>query len=212
MFYLVKTLGIFQSMEEVQNHKNSKGIVIQPNAKPGDLKYDDYNDDGQITQGGDQQIISDKSPWPKAEFGLTFNAQYKNFDFQAVGTGRFGGLYSCTGDYFWSGWGDGNYTAFVRDNIGGDYPRLSYVKSTNNFVASDFWLRKCDWFKIQDVCLSYTLPLKGDGAVKGLSFSIKGQNLATFTNFKYLDPEAPSAGYSAYPLFRTITAGARINF
>lgn len=196
-------LGKYTSEEQIASEPAYSAPVI------GDLRYKDQNGDGKIDTN-DKVILG--STQPKFRYSVNLGFSYKNFDFQAVGTGRFGGLYSCTGDYFWSGWGDGNYTAFVRDNIGGDYPRLSYVKSTNNFVASDFWLRKCDWFKIQDVCLSYTLPLKGDGAVKGLTFSIKGQNLATFTNFKYLDPEAPSAGYSAYPLFRTITAGARINF
>ena len=32
-FYLIKTDGIFQNEQEVQAHKNSKGTVIQPDAK-----------------------------------------------------------------------------------------------------------------------------------------------------------------------------------
>lgn len=55
MFYLVKTDGIFQSPEEVQAHKTSTGKVIQPNAKPGDIRYVDANDDGAITPE-DRQI------------------------------------------------------------------------------------------------------------------------------------------------------------
>ncbi len=39
---LYKMLGIFQSQDEIDNYKNAEGKTIQPNAKPGDIKYDDY--------------------------------------------------------------------------------------------------------------------------------------------------------------------------
>lgn len=196
-------IGKYNTQEQIETVPSYSTVDI------GDLMYKDQNCDGKIDTN-DKVILG--STQPKLRFDVNLGFRYKNFEFQAVANGHVGGLYSCDGGYFWNGWGDGNYSAFVRDNIGGEYPRLSYVKSTNNFVASDFWLRKCDWFKIQEACLSYNVPFKGDGAVKGLKLMLKGQNLATITNFHYLDPEAPSAGVSNYPLFRTITAGAKINF
>ena len=56
MWYLYKMNGIFQSEEEVRNYVNSEGKIIQPNALPGDIKYDDYNGDGNISSE-DRQII-----------------------------------------------------------------------------------------------------------------------------------------------------------
>ncbi len=46
MFFLRKTDGIFRSEEEVLNHVNSQGKIIQPNAKPGDIRYVDADDNG----------------------------------------------------------------------------------------------------------------------------------------------------------------------
>ena len=37
--YDYKKLGIFQSQEEIDNYRSADGKLIQPNAKPGDLKF-----------------------------------------------------------------------------------------------------------------------------------------------------------------------------
>lgn len=87
MWYLYKMLGIFQSEEEIQNYVNSEGKVIQPNARPGDIKYDDYNGDG-IISSEDRQKVG--NPWPKLELGLNLGASYKGFDLSISGYGRFG--------------------------------------------------------------------------------------------------------------------------
>ena len=55
MWYLYKMNGIFQSEEEVRNYTNSEGSN-PANALPGDIKYDDYNDDG-IISSEDRQIV-----------------------------------------------------------------------------------------------------------------------------------------------------------
>lgn len=38
-YYGYKTGGIFQSQEEINNYKDANGNLIQPNAKPGDIKF-----------------------------------------------------------------------------------------------------------------------------------------------------------------------------
>lgn len=199
----LECIGKYETAEQVATIPSYSSVQV------GDLMYKDQNNDGKIDTN-DRIILG--SSQPKVRCSVNLGLRYRNFEVQAVGTGNFGKDVACTGSYFWNGWGDGNYSAFVRDNIGGEYPRLSYVKSTNNFVSSSFWLREGSWFKIQDVAITYDVPVKGSKAVKGLTLSLKGQNLATFTGFKYLDPEATSSGVSAYPLFRTVTAGAKINF
>ena len=47
-WYLIRTNGLFQSQQDVTNHVNSEGTIIQPAAKPGDVRYMDLNDDGTI--------------------------------------------------------------------------------------------------------------------------------------------------------------------
>ena len=39
-FYGYKTDGVFQTQEEIDNYKNN-GQMVMPNAKPGDLKFQD---------------------------------------------------------------------------------------------------------------------------------------------------------------------------
>ena len=174
----------------------------------GDLMYEDVNNDGKI-DANDRVVIGHSNPRLYYQVNLGF--AWKNLEVNVVGSGRAFFKTALTNDYFWNGTGDGNYSAFVRDNIGGDYPRLSYVKDENNFISSDFWLRDGGWFKIQDVEVAYTLPLRSK-AIKSVRFSVKGQNLATITGIKDVDPEYINAGVSSYPLMKTITGGIKLNF
>ena len=174
----------------------------------GDLMYEDVNNDGKIDVN-DRVVIGHSNPRLYYQVNLGF--AWKNLEVNVVGSGRAFFKTALTNDYFWNGTGDGNYSAFVRDNIGGDYPRLSYVKDENNFISSDFWLRDGGWFKIQDVEVAYTLPLRSK-AIKSVRFSVKGQNLATITGIKDVDPENINAGVSSFPLMKTITGGIKLNF
>jgi len=199
----LKCIGRYTTQEEVETIPSYGTVEI------GDLMYDDRNGDGAI-DGNDNYILG--SSRPKVQYTLNIGLKYKNLEFQVYGSGIAGNDVVLNSSYFWSGWGNGNYSAFVRDNVGGAYPRLSYVKSANNFVTSDFWIRDGSFFKIQEASLTYDIPLKNKKVLKGLKVSLKGQNLATFTSYEYLDPESATAGTSGYPLFRTVTAGARFVF
>ena len=91
-YYVLKTDGIFQSEEEVKNFtwrdpETGMTKLIQPNAKPGDFRYVDFNNDGQITDD-DKQYLG--SYMPKITFGFGGNLQYKgiDFSFQFQGVGK----------------------------------------------------------------------------------------------------------------------------
>ncbi|HOK75703.1 MAG TPA: SusC/RagA family TonB-linked outer membrane protein, partial [Bacteroidales bacterium] len=111
-------------------------------------------------------------------------------------------------------WGDNNYSAFVRDNIGGKYPRLTYYRVNNNFVTSDFWLTKGDYFKIQNVEIAYNVPPKSLTFMggRGLRIYLRGANLLTISKVKDVDPESINSGITHYPLFKTFTGGVKFNF
>ena len=134
----------------------------------GDLKYADLNDDGLI-DSNDTRVIGNTTP--KVNYSVSINLRYRNFDFTIVGTGRASYDTALTNKYFWngwSGWGTDNYSTFVRDNIGGDYPRLAYVKSNNNFQNSSFWLRDGGYFKIERLMAVKDQVLVPDGEKYGL--------------------------------------------
>ena len=108
--------------------------------------------------------------------------------------------------------GQNNYSRFVSENIGGDYPRLSYDKISNNFQASRFWLRKGDWLKIQNVELGWETSFRNSNWIRGVRLFVRGSNLLTVSGVKYIDPESVSAGVTTDPLYRTFTGGVKLNF
>lgn len=177
----------------------------------GDLQYKDMNNDGVID---DNDVSNIGNTTPRLFYALNIKLSYKNFDFTAIGTGR--ALYdiALTNKYFWNGWLDNTYSKFVKDNIGGDYPKLTYYKVNNNFVGSDFWLRKGGYFKIQNIELAYNVPVSKMNmpVVRACRIFVHGSNLMTFSKIKDVDPEALSSGVSYYPLFQTYTAGIKLTF
>ena len=99
----------------------------------------------------------------------------------------------------------------MADNIGGAYPRLSYDKSSTNFVASDFWLRKGGFFKLKSAQVSYAVYPKAKW-IESVRFTLTGGNLFTITGLEYVDPENTGAGISDYPYFRSVMAGVKVTF
>ncbi|MBQ5984662.1 MAG: SusC/RagA family TonB-linked outer membrane protein [Bacteroidales bacterium] len=194
-------LGRYSSQEQIDANPS---YVEKSGLKVGDLMYRDVNGDGTI-DANDKMLIGDEAP--KFSYEVRFGFEYKGFDFEVVGTGRTGVDLMKNSDFFWNGWGNGNYSAFIKDPM---YPNLSYVKSTNNFVSSSYWLERGDWFKIQALDLGYTFRL--DRSLKEVRFDIKGENLLTLTKVRYIDPEAPDAGVSSRPLLRVFMAGITLTF
>ena len=179
--------------------------------KAGDLKYKDMNGDD-IIDDNDQSAIGHITP--RLFYSLNANFRYHNFEVTVIGTGAAFYDIPLTNEYYWNGWGDNNYSNFVRDNVGGDYPRLTYYKVINNFVNSDFWLRKGDYFKIQNVELAYIVPADKLQFIhgQGLRVFARGANLLTISPIKDVDPESINSGVTLYPLYRTFTGGIKITF
>jgi len=206
-YWGLTNMGKFTSDSEAQAVVQSFDEVLYA----GDLKYKDLNDDGTIDEN-DVNAIGHTTP--RLVYALNLKLSYKNFEFSAVGSGRAFYDIPLTNRYFWNGWGDNTYSDFVNENIGGAYPRLTYQKVNNNFTASDFWLTKGDFFKIQNAELAYNLQLKNKKVIGAdlIRFYLRGANLLTFSNVKDVDPESINSGISVYPLFRTFTGGINITF
>ena len=199
-------LGKYESAEDIAS---SPEQTFDSEVQAGDLKYKDLNGDGKI-DSNDRTIIGNTSP--KLNYAVNIYLKYKGFDFTVVGTGKAFFDIPLTNSYFWNGWGQNNYSKFVSENIGGDYPRLSYDKITNNFQTSRFWLRKGDWFKIQNVEFGWSTSFRNSNWIRGIRIFARGSNLLTISGIKYIDPESTSAGVTTDPLYRTFTGGVKLNF
>lgn len=219
-FYGFKTLGVFQNQAQIDAYVNSKGQMLQTDAKPGDFIWADSNGDGVID---DLDKVNLGSSIPKYNFGATLNLGYKNWDFMVFGQGAggnkiFQGLRRL--DML-----DANYQTKILDRWTGEgstneNPRLTRADGNKNYSRlSDWYLQKGDYFRIKLIQLGYTLPqdVTQNFGVSKLRFYITAENLITFTKYTGYDPEI-AAGDSFgidrafYPQARTFMLGANITF
>jgi len=200
-------VGKFRTDEEALQTPQLYDAVL----KAGDLKYEDKNDDGFIDDN-DMSVIGHTSP--RLFYGLNASLTYGNLELYVMGTGTAFYDLPLTNSYFWNGWGDNNYSVFVRDNIGDSYPRLTYYQVKNNFIESDFWLTNGGYFKIQNAEVAYNIPPDKLQLIRsrGMRIFIRGANLLTLTKVKDVDPESISSGVTTYPLYKTFTGGIKLTF
>ncbi len=198
MWYMYKMLGIFQSQEEINSYKNADGKVIQPNALPGDIKYDDYNGDGQISSE-DCQIVG--NPWPKLEMGFNFSASWRGIDFALNSYGRFGqevynGAAYAAGDFQNNQNNFNGIVPWTQEHPVNDRPRIVYGDSRNTRGDQDRWLEDGSFFRISDITLGYSLPTRAIRKIglEKVRFAVTGKNLVTFTKYSGLDPEFADGG------------------
>ncbi|HVU56527.1 MAG TPA: TonB-dependent receptor [Puia sp.] len=198
MFYLYKMMGVFQSADQVQKHVNSAGTVIQPNALPGDIIYDDYNDDG-IISSEDRQIVG--NPWPKFEAGLSLGAAYKGFDIGVVGYGRFGydvwnGSAAAAADFANNQNNFNGIVPWTTDHPVNNRPRIVFGDTRNSRADQSRWLEDGSFFRIRQIAMGYTLPaqVSKKAGLERARVGVTLQNLITFTGYSGLDPEFRDSG------------------
>lgn len=198
MFYLYKMLGIFQNQEEIQSYVNSKGKTIQPNALPGDIKYKDCNDDGEISSQ-DREICG--NPWPKLEIGLNFGLSYRGFDLLVNSYGRFGqkvwnGAKATAGDFANNQNNFNGFKPWTQEHPVTNQPRIVYGDSRNSRSDQNRWLENGSFYRFSDITLGYTVPknILHYIGIEDLRAAVTLRNLITFTNYNGLDPEFADNG------------------
>lgn len=193
MWHVLQTDGIFQSQEEINNYRNKDGVVIQPTAQPGDIRFRDNDGNGQITND-DKVVVG--SPWADVELGLNLGASYKRFEvtmnwFGAFGAKVYNGYYSLV-DRFDD---NSNYRSGIKpwtpENPNTDVPRAFYGSTLNSRGDSDRWLEDGTFMRLKLISIAYTFApelLKHIGFTSA-QISLSGQNLLTLTKYNGLDPE-----------------------
>ena len=236
-FYLVKTDGIFQNQAEIDAYVNANGEKIQPNAVPGDLKFIDYDGDGDI-DNLDQQYCG--SPFPKLSMGLTMGVEYKGIDLNLFFDGNFGNkIYN--GMRFYSSYMDGGMqnlskemlNAWTETNTNTDVPRYVTGTDLNNtgWAITDRWLENGSYFRLKTLELGYTLPKAwtSKALLQSVRIYTAMDNLFTITSYKGYTPDlGVNSGDGAtgqsdnvmtrgcddgrYPSARSFTFGLQVNF
>ena len=220
-WYLIKTDGLFRTQEEVNAHTNSEGKIIQPNAKPGDVKFIDFNDDGVITDGDRQHC---GSTIPKFQLGMNLGFEYRNFDLQfqlggAFGHKSFNGPRSAYDRFDDNSNYRVDYDAWTPENPNAKDPRPIYADSRNVRGDQDRWLENGSYLKLKQMALGYNLPKSIIGTFNNIRVYVNAQNLLTFTSYSGLDPEFLNTNIwdrsydgGAFPNPHGVTFGAQISF
>jgi TonB-linked SusC/RagA family outer membrane protein len=174
-------LGLFKDLPEISSHAvQTFGIV-----KPGDIKYQDLNND-MVIDDNDQMMIGNSHS--RCAYGFNTNIKYKAFELFALATGQFGGNVIYNNNYYWIS-GDLKYSEVVWDRwtpetaSTASYPRLSYTSNENNFRNSTFWLEDKNWCTLHTTQLTYTLPGNIIG-INDIRIFLRGNNLVTFSKIK----------------------------
>ncbi|GAB3930358.1 TonB-dependent receptor [Larkinella terrae] len=226
-WFLLKTNGLFQNQEEINNYKGPDGKLVQPNAKPGDVRYEDVNNDG-IIDVNDRQFVS--SPWPTLQTGAQANLAYKQFSLNVQLLGVFG--YTVYNDVR-RGLDSYQLTNFRADvspwsttNTGTSDPRIGLESGdqgiiSNNLGYSDRWLENASYVRLRNVELGYTLPraLLSRAKIRSARAYVSGQNLFTITKYTGLDPDITGANIQErgvdnghWPVPRVISVGVNLDF
>ncbi|WP_290791664.1 SusC/RagA family TonB-linked outer membrane protein [Flavihumibacter sp. UBA7668] len=227
-FFLIDAEGIFRDQREIDayTYTNGAGVTnkIQPNARPGDLKFRDANNDGLINDG--DRVYMGAYDMPDFFYGLNLGVNWKGFSLsifaQGVsGVNVFNGVKAMTytGSKGWNMSTDvlNSYNYNPNSNI----PNLAVVEDPNgNFSkVSSYFLDKADYLRLKNLNLAYSLPsriLQQTGFLNNSTVRIyaNAENLFTITDYKGFDPEVGNLGIDAgrFPVSRMFSVGMNVSF
>ena len=190
----------------------SSPVHTYQSVRPGDIKYRDLNGDGKVND--DDITVLGRPTTPEIVYGFGASVKWKNFDASVFfqGQGRVSILMQDMHPFCNNGNSGFGLTKWIADSHwsesnpdpGADYPRLSAEWNLNNTKNSSLWVRNGSFLRLKSVELGYT--------VKRLRIYFTGSNLATFTDFKFWDPELGGGNGLSYPLQRTFNLGVQYNF
>jgi TonB-linked SusC/RagA family outer membrane protein len=221
-FYMIKYLGIFQSDAEAQAYTKD-GVMIQPNAKAGDLKFEDYNGDGKI-DALDRQYVGNATPdWTYAFSG---GFSWKDLTLSLMLQGVQGAQAAYMAKYSLLGDVEGNFNrsvdildAWSPTNTDSKIPRLSRSDPNGNFTTPSTWyLEDASYLRFKNITVTYDLTRMmrkcSHFLDRGSSLSVyfSGENLFTITPYSGMDPETGGWDALKYPVSRVLSLGVKLTY
>lgn len=222
MFYGFKVLSIYQTQAQIDATPHN------PNHIPGTYQYLDGNGDGVISYDTQDMVVIG-NPNPKFTWGWNWNVGYKRFDLSVLMNGSYGGqIYRAVEMNLANIDGVFNVLTDVQNrwrsaqNPGaGKWPGSNTYyftrESNSQYVYSGSYM----WIK--NLTLGYTIPRIKNVFDAKVFLSV--DNAFLFTKYPGNNPEvnaartnngndviSPGRDGESYPVPRTISIGARINF
>ena len=186
-FYLWRTDGIIDTEEKLAQYQQ-----INNNARMGDTRYIDQNNDG-VLDNNDR--VYSGSGMPDFEIGYTLNANWKSFDFSmnwyaAVGQEVMNGF-----DAWAYGFGrhkDQVYQWSPLNPVTSIPAYRNDMRRHSNYLGySDHWLEDGSYLRLRQISLGYSIPRKKaeKWGFSRLRVYVRSQNPLTLTKYSGYNPE-----------------------
>ena len=176
-----------------------------------------YNQNGEAipvasANPDDKRFIGNGAP--KHFLTWSNNFQWKGFDLSLMFTGAFG-FQIYNNRRYGMGLQQGGSTNVLRSAYGDDQD-LWYTPG----VVTSYFLENGDYFKLENVTLGYTVPLKHRRLLDSLRFFLSAKNVFTLTGYKGTDPSAVGStgltpgvdSSNAYPQATQLSFGVTLRF
>ncbi len=216
-YYGHEVEGIFQEGDDIENS-------AQPTAQPGFIKFKDQNDDGRIDE---EDLVPLGNPEPDFTYGLSNTFSYKNWDLTIFIQGVSGvkllnytylrSFYPI--DYTRNRMAEPWLNRWTPSNPTNKFPSGVDYNAYGGSQVNDLTLQDASFLRIQDIQLSYDIPIKRKSFIHSANLSFMVNNAFTFTKYNGYNPEAAQstnmvvrADYISYPLARTYSLGVKVGF
>lgn len=225
-----RVVGQFESFQDILNSPIQDGNGNK-SLLPGDLKYQDWNNDGIIDAKDDQPIGHGDTPW--MYYGLNIFGSYKNFDITLFFQGAAGHEVFTSGDFMdpfiQQGLGNGLNIWMDRWHredpsdpnsnwISGFMPALRPAGFQQNQTNNTWTMQKASYLRLKTIEFGYTFPNKWINQVglEKVRVYVNSFNTLTFSNttgiMKYMDPENSNGSFRYYPQMKTFNFGINLTF
>lgn len=198
--------GLYQNYEQINSSPHF------PDAKPGDVRIEDVNNDGRLN--ADDRILLPYGPTPRVVYGFSLGATWKGFEFNAFFQGQTGAstIYR-PWDVNQDAWYFENRWISEETTPNAASPAAWDMSSSTIQNVSTIWVKNNSFLRIKNVELAYTLPekLTSQFKITNLRVFVSGFNLGFIHNSVGLyDPESRSDTGWYYPQQRVISTGLSI--
>lgn len=165
-----------------------------------------------VEQASEKDWVKLGSAYPVCEIGWSNSVSIKNLTISASLRSAIGGkVYNQMQAVY------GSINELGLKNVLANW--LDETEYTGKVVYSSKNLEDASYLKLDNLTVSYNIPLKNNKFVKNLGVYLSGQNLLVLTGYSGVDPEVGLSGLtpgieslSYYPRTRSFTLGASIKF
>ena len=211
-----KAIGFFKDQADIDA---SKPQLLGSTPRPGDIKYEDVNRDGQIDTN-DKTAIGYSTVAPEIYYNIHLGVEWKGLGIDAMfqGTGRYTGVLS-TKSMYKPLVGNTTISQYYYDNrwtpetaSTAKFPALSSTSNANNYNTNTLWMFDRSFFKLRNIEVYYNFPkamLAKTKLLNAAKLYVRGVDLFSFDHLDESDPEVFGA---TNPLNRSIVAGLSVTF